>query len=114
MRHCPRAPECGDRCYRKRRMGVKSFVLVWARVMLVAMAGSLCMHQADAQDAPARKTLRVAIKPIEPFVIKQGAELSGFSIDLWNMLAQSLKIDTAWVEVTTVSDQLQAVRSGRS
>jgi ABC-type amino acid transport substrate-binding protein len=36
-----------------------------------------------------------------------GSELSGFSIDLWNALAQSLKVGTAWVDVATVGDQLR-------
>ncbi len=58
--------------------------------------------------------LRVAVKPIAPFVFKHDAELSGFSIDLWNVVAQSLKVETTWVEVTTVGDQLQAVKSGKA
>ena len=64
-----------------------------------------------AQDKE-RPKLRVAVKPIAPFVFKDGAQLSGFSIDLWNALAQSLRVDTAWVEVETVGDQLQAVKNG--
>jgi ABC-type amino acid transport substrate-binding protein len=56
----------------------------------------------------------MAVKPITPFVIKQGTEWSGFSIDLWNTLAQSLGVETTWVEVATVNDQLQAVKDGRA
>ena len=56
------------------------------------------------------QVFRVAVKPIAPFVLKQGTEWTGFSIDLWNALAQSLKVDTVWVEVNTVGDQLQAVK----
>jgi ABC-type amino acid transport substrate-binding protein len=40
--------------------------------------------------------------------------LTGFSIDLWNALAQRLKVDTVWVEVKTVGEQLQAVKSGKA
>ena len=69
---------------------------------------------AVAQDSAGTKVLRVAVKPIAPFVSKNHAELSGFSIDLWNALAQTLRTDTTWVEVSTVADQLQAVKSGKA
>jgi ABC-type amino acid transport substrate-binding protein len=84
------------------------------RVIFVAAVTCLCANGAIAEDAAAGKVLRVAVKPIAPFVFKQGTELSGFSIDLWNALAQSLKAETRWVEVTTVSDQLQAVKNGNA
>ncbi len=81
--------------------------------LLAALAG-LGVEGAAAEDAVQGKTIRVAVKPIAPFVFKHGAEWTGFSIDLWNALAQSIKVDTAWVEVTTVGEQLQAVKSGNA
>src|SRR5215470_10823043 len=83
-------------------------------VVFVAATISLGLQRAGAQDTAQGKVLRVAIKPIAPFVFKQGTEPTGFSIDLWNALAQSLKANTAWVEVTTVGDQLQFVKSGKA
>lgn len=83
-------------------------------LVLVATLACLCEKTAVAQDTAERKVLRVAVKPIAPFVFKNGGELSGFSIDLWNAVAQSLKVGTAWVEVATVGDQLQAVESGKA
>ena len=83
-------------------------------LVFVATGTGLGTSDARAQEPAQGKVLRVAVKPIPPFVFKQGSELSGFSIDLWNALAQSLKVDTAWVEVSTVGDQLQAVKSGRA
>jgi ABC-type amino acid transport substrate-binding protein len=83
-------------------------------LVLVAMAIGLGAADAGAQDHAPRAVLRVAVKPIEPFVFKQGTELTGFSIDLWNALAQSLKVDTSWIEVATVDDQLQAVKNGKA
>ena len=82
----------------------------------IALVAAICLgaNAAMAQEASPGKALRVAVKPIEPFVFKRGAELTGFSIDLWNAIAQSLKVDTAWVEVTTVNDQLQAVKNGKA
>jgi polar amino acid transport system substrate-binding protein len=82
-------------------------------LVLVAAGIGFGVNGAGAEDSQA-KALRVAVKPIAPFVLKQGKDLTGFSIDLWNALAQSLKVDTAWVEVTTVGDQLQAVKSGKA
>jgi ABC-type amino acid transport substrate-binding protein len=83
-------------------------------IVFVAATIGLGLKGADAQDTAQGKVLRVAVKPIAPFVFKQGTELTGFSIDLWNALAQSLKVNTAWVEVTTVVDQLQSVKSGEA
>jgi ABC-type amino acid transport substrate-binding protein len=78
----------------------------------LAMAFGVGAPEAAPQEQPPRTVLRVAIKPIEPFVFTRGAERVGFSIDLWNAVAQSLHVDTAWVEVTTVDDQLQTVKNG--
>jgi polar amino acid transport system substrate-binding protein len=83
-------------------------------ILLIAAGIGLGVIGAGAEDVAQGKELRVAVKPIAPFVLKHGTELSGFSIDLWTALAQSLKVDTAWVEVTTVGDQLQAVKSGKA
>jgi polar amino acid transport system substrate-binding protein len=83
-------------------------------LVMVAVVIGIGVKVAAAEDAAPGKVLRVAIKPIAPFVLRQGTELTGFSIDLWNALAQSLKVDTAWVEVTTVGEQLQAVKSGKA
>ena len=87
-----------------------------AAICLVCVAASIGLGAkgAGAEEAAQGKALRVAVKPIAPFVLKKGTELTGFSIDLWNALAQSLKVDTAWVEVTTVGDQLLAVKSGKA
>jgi len=83
-------------------------------ILLVAAGIGLGVIGAGAEDVAQGIALRVAVKPIAPFVLKHGTELSGFSIDLWTALAQSLKVDNAWVEVTTVGDQLQAVKSGKA
>jgi polar amino acid transport system substrate-binding protein len=93
------------------RMAKKRFKAICI-VFVVALA-CLGARGAAAQDA-AGKVLRVAVKPIAPFVFKHQTDLSGFSIDLWNAVAQSLRVETTWVEVTTVGDQLQAVKSGKA
>lgn len=90
----------------------RKFAAIW--FLVVAASLSLGVARVDAEDAAPRKALRVAVKPIAPFVLKQGTELTGFSIDLWNALAQRLRVDTIWVEVKTVGEQLQAVKSGEA
>jgi polar amino acid transport system substrate-binding protein len=94
-------------CFRLRKYAVMCLVIVAAEIGVGVKA-------AGAEDAAPGKVLRVAIKPIAPFVLRQGTEVTGFSIDLWNALAESLKVETAWVEVATVGDQLQAVKSGKA
>ena len=56
--------------------------------------------------------MRVATKPLEPFVIKQNDRWAGFSIDLWDKIAQQLDWKYEWVEVKTVTDPLAAVQNG--
>ncbi|HEX4524656.1 MAG TPA: transporter substrate-binding domain-containing protein [Casimicrobiaceae bacterium] len=90
----------------------RKFAAIW--LLLVVACLALGVPRVNAQDAAQRKALRVAVKPIAPFVLKRGTELTGFSVDLWNALAQRLRIDTVWVEVKTVDDQLQAVKSGEA
>src|SRR5439155_283231 len=94
------------------RMAQKKFMAIC--IIFVVAVTCLGAKGAVAQDAAEGKVLRVSVKPIAPFVFKHETELSGFSIDLWNALAQSLKVETTWVEVTSVGDQLQAVKSGKA
>ncbi|MCB0994772.1 MAG: transporter substrate-binding domain-containing protein [Acidimicrobiales bacterium] len=67
-----------------------------------------------AQEQPI--VVRVATKPIEPFVwIEESdgtTELRGFSIDLWNALAERLGYETEWVTYDTVGEILDAARDG--
>jgi polar amino acid transport system substrate-binding protein len=87
-------------------------IVMW--IVSIAMAAALSVQGVRAEEAAQGRVIRVAVKPIAPFVLKQGTEWTGFSIDLWNAIAQSLKVDTTWVEVVTVGDQLQAVKSGKA
>ena len=79
---------------------------------LLVLAAWIGATPALAQEAAQGKTLRVAVKPIAPFVFTEGTELTGFSIELWHALAQRLRVDTRWVQVKTVGEQLQAVQHG--
>lgn len=62
--------------------------------------------------AQSPKTLRVAIKPLTPFVMKQGEGYIGFSIELWNAIALRNGWQTEFVWHETVIDLLSAVQQG--
>ena len=65
--------------------------------------------QSDSpDDGLPTEPLRVVTKEIEPFVFL-GDELSGFSIDLWEELAQAAGFEYEFVVVETVTDQLNTV-----
>jgi ABC-type amino acid transport substrate-binding protein len=68
---------------------------------------------ARAQDAPAPdRPLTVAVKVLEPMVIRGESRFIGFSIDLWEALARQIGADYRLMEVETVADQIAAVREG--
>jgi polar amino acid transport system substrate-binding protein len=58
---------------------------------------------------PVGKTLNVATRVIPPFVIQQGTELSGFSIDLWRSLAAEMGVQSNFQIYPNVSKLLEAV-----
>jgi len=59
------------------------------------------------------QTIRVAVKPIEPFVIARDGRLSGFSIDVWEDVAREIGVETEYVVVSTVPEILEAVRDSK-
>lgn len=77
-----------------------------------------------AQEPPGReevagRTVVVATKPLEPFVIVDSAEadgsgLRGYSIDVWNEIADRLELETRWLIEETVSDILESASDGNA
>ncbi len=58
------------------------------------------------------RQLTVAIKPLDPFVVLDSDKTyRGFSIDLWNGIAQRNGWQTTWQEHATVSEVLASVKS---
>jgi polar amino acid transport system substrate-binding protein len=67
------------------------------------------------QVAAATTTLDVAIKPLDPFVLgTTTTEPSGYSIDLWNEIAERNGWKTRWVWNETVGDLLDDVVANRA
>ncbi|HXG50300.1 MAG TPA: transporter substrate-binding domain-containing protein [candidate division Zixibacteria bacterium] len=69
---------------------------------------------ATAFAQPAREKLRVATRPVKPFVLQDGGKLTGFSIELWEEIARQLNVRSDFVVKPTVRELLEAVRSGEA
>ncbi len=79
-------------------------------ILLAFMLGA--SSNSDAA-APA-KQLRVATREIPPFVYKENGRLTGFSIDLWQAIAQEMRLESAVVEHATVRDLLDSVKNDKA
>lgn len=88
-------------------------VLFSAALIAVALLGS--STSASAQDDQTTnvegQTLRVATKPLEPFVFIDDEPIRGFSVDYWDEVARRLGTNTEWVELPEVQDVIDAVAS---
>ena len=89
---------------------MKSFFTRLCAILTVCASA----QAADLSDIMDQKTLRVAIAPLSPFVIKGGdGTYSGFEIDATSALADSLGIDVEYVE-KPFCDLAEAVLSGEA
>ncbi len=83
-------------------------------LLLVVTGATAVNAQSDSpDDGLPTEPLRVVTKEIEPFVFL-GDELSGFSIDLWEELAQAAGFEYEFVVVETVTDQLNTVEQAEA
>ena len=57
------------------------------------------------------KTLKVVTRPVSPFVVEENGQLSGFSIELWQKIAQELDIKSDFQKTGNVTDLLNIVKS---
>ena len=71
---------------------------------------------AEAAPPPAQAgaTLRVAIKPLDPFVIRRENHYSGFSIELWDEIARRNGWRTDYVWFDTLPPLLDEVNAGKA
>jgi polar amino acid transport system substrate-binding protein len=82
--------------------------------LTLAPAHSAGIARAESRPLAQDQPLRVATMPLEPFVIDDGARLTGFSVDLWDAVVRQLGVEYEWVKVGSVEDLLTAVRDGRA
>jgi ABC-type amino acid transport substrate-binding protein len=91
---------------------------VWAALVGVGLlltlaaapTASASTPRPEAQDAPG-STIKVGIKPLDPFVTRSGDRYSGFSIDLWNEIARRNSWQTSYVWHDTLPPLLTDVQT---
>lgn len=74
----------------------------------LALVFALCFGLTPVFAAP---ELRVATREVPPFVMRQGSGFSGFSIELWNAIAEELKVQTRLSAKRNVGELLTAVKT---
>lgn len=81
----------------------------------VIRAAFLCYAVALSSVAFAEEpALRVATRIVPPFVMRDGDKLSGFSIELWNAIAEHAGKKFALVEKGTLPEMMNAVKLGEA
>ncbi len=112
---------------------VASFTKMWLRVMLTIATIAIVinlgdLHRVSAQlqppsvskPAPAipttnGKPIAVATRLVPPFVMEDAQDqLGGFSIELWQQIAQKLDLKFAFKRFTSVTDLLESVKTKQS
>jgi polar amino acid transport system substrate-binding protein len=84
-----------------------------SRLLGAALMGIL-LHVSPAGAAETPQLLHVATRIVPPLVQKDKDRLTGFSIDLWNAVANRLGTTTEFVELPDVGSLLDAVRSKKT
>ena len=87
-------------------MGVVGIVLV------LTVSGAPPASAAPLADGAPGSALSVAIKPLDPFVTRDGDRYRGFSIDLWNEIARRNGWRTTYVWHDTLPPLLADVQAG--
>lgn len=88
----------------------------WHAVVGVIFLVALCaVAPALAPPAGAEaRTVNVAVTPLTPFVIKASDRWTGFTIELWEEIAERLGWSTKYLQVDGIQGQLKAVTEGRA
>ncbi|MGI9420252.1 MAG: transporter substrate-binding domain-containing protein [Geminicoccaceae bacterium] len=83
-------------------------------MMLIAAVALCCWAPAVGAQAVDDKTrtLKVATIERQPFAFASGGDYTGFSIELWQVLARELGVRTAFVTAKSFSDMLGRVQAG--
>lgn len=83
--------------------------------LLAALTAVICLTAtALAQQQSAPQELRVVTRVLPPMVVDRGGSLTGFSIDLWNEIADRLKLKIKYHVAPDVGALLADVRGGKA
>lgn len=86
---------------------------MWLGLVCGLLVLLLVVHPVQSQTPDAKQSLIVATRAIPPFVFADNGELSGFSIDLWRIIASDIGVDSKFVEYPNVADLLSGVKGGK-
>src|SRR5262245_43549240 len=82
-------------------------------ILLTPLSGARSQGAGQQQQQPQK--LRVATRVLPPLVVEQpGGKLSGFSIELWDKIAEKLKLQSSYQIAPDVRSLLDDVRSGKA
>ncbi|MBE9063535.1 transporter substrate-binding domain-containing protein [cf. Phormidesmis sp. LEGE 11477] len=102
-----------------------SFISGFSLIVCMAAAGAAepadtRLAQADVTDLETlvdtpttQKALKVGTKEIVPFVFLNEEVPYGFSVELWNRIADDLGLQTEWVRYDSVGDMLEGLSDGQ-
>jgi polar amino acid transport system substrate-binding protein len=88
-----------------------------ARLLALAVvlaSVSPALAQTGAKQAEEKKQLRVVTRVLPPLVVEQGGKLTGFSIDLWNKIAEKLQLKVVYHIAPDVRALLADVRADKA
>lgn len=72
----------------------------------------LTANPVNSQEPP--KTLRIATKPLVPFVFEQNGQYVGFSIDLWRSIADEINVKSEFQQAQTVNELVERINTKKA
>lgn len=78
------------------------------------LLGAPGIAHSQTEPPPPESTLKVVTRVIEPLVVQQGEELSGFSIDVWEEIARREGLRYEYVTVNSVKEMLDQLAAGQA
>jgi len=78
-------------------------------VLVIFVVGAPASAQENRSDL-----VRAAVAITPPFVLQQDGALTGFSVDLWNAVAERINVRTSYETLPRIEDLDAALRSGKA
>lgn len=94
---------------RGRARGLLGALVLGLHVLITAQGLALAAGAGQAAEK-----IQVYVKPVEPFVFTQNGQSIGYSIDLWQRVAQEAGFQYELHTVKTVAEMLDALRAGKA
>ena len=82
------------------------------KILVLAFCCLLAGDNGQAQQPTGK--VRVATRVVKPFVFEQGGKLVGFSIDLWQHIADHMNVKSEFLIKPTVADLLSSITSNEA